>query len=824
MRLKYFLSLLFAALLGATLLTSFHAYHTHRNVVLDYIGDWSSSALLQTEASLTEALKRSDFAAIQKLLDRGVATRPFIAVYSLSLDGTTYRVSSDRALGGKAITRHHNDITGALQQQICDGVTRFQLPLEYYRDGMRRTAYLLMELDPEYVFDELVTRSLHTALQTVGAVFVVFGLIFFLFYRFLIAPVNGIVAFVTCRKTELHDYFITDFRLLAEAIRKSYTTLHRQKEQIQESLELERYLEAILQTVADINKLLVVSKGIDELLQQSCDRLAGHGDYCLAWIGFVREGRLDILAHSDDPTEYLKGGLGITLDPDDPTSRGPAAQAVLRRERVIIDDLQNDPSFAPWRGRADRSHFRAIITLPLRADSYSDPFGTLAIYTSNPSGFNPREVDMLEELAGDIGFAVDAFEHRERLQYHLSKDPLTGLPNRAMLLEALTRHPLPEVMLINIDQFREINEVYGFEIGDYLIKAFAAAIERFLEAYPKVVLYSLGIDNFALLFTPGHGIEIQGFAETMILYLERQPYDCMGIGILPQVTAGYARSDAQTVERAELALKFAKSDKRKLTIFNPSLLMVERFQENIEWYNTVRTAIDDDRIVPYFQGIVDNRTGKTTKYETLMRLILPNGHVVPPAQFLEVAKKSRLYPELTRVIARKALEAFEHETAEVSINISLEDILNPQLVAYLHDEIVARNMAERVTFELLESEGIKDYNRVATFIRSFKALGCKIAIDDFGSGYSNFEHLLNLQIDYLKIDGSLIQNLVHDLNAQVLVKHIHSFAVDLNMQSVAEYVCSEAVAEAVKALGIDYSQGYHYHQPAPKLAAPEAGE
>jgi diguanylate cyclase (GGDEF)-like protein len=813
MKLKHFLALLFTALLGATVWSSYHAYHTNRSLILDYIADWSSSALLQTEPSLIQALKTSQYPTIQKLLDRGAASRPFIAAYSLSRNGKSYLLSSDRTKIGNPVEGGYTTVTGTLYESISRGKSRFQLPMQYYHEGNLRTAYLLMELDRQYIFDQLVTRSLQTALQSVTAVVIVFGLFLFLLYRFLIVPVQHISSFVKTRHDGVHDYFISEFDLLSETIRESFMTLFRQKEQIQEALQYEQYLEAILQTVADINKLLVVSKSTQELLQKSCDRLALHGDYRLAWIGFAREKSIEIVVHSEDSTGYLEGGLGISLDPEDPTSEGPTAQSVLANRTIIIDDLFKDPKFTPWQERAGLSRFQSIIALPLRSDSYSAPFGTLAIYTANPKGFDAREVAMLEELAGDIGFAVDTFEKRDQLQYHLTTDPLTGLANRAMLLEALSRQEIPEVMLVDIDQFREINEVYGFEIGDQLIRTFASTLERFVETYPQLSLYCLGIDHFALLFSSGHGIDIHDFAGTLIRHMERQQYDCLGIAIMPQVTTGFARAEAQTVERAELALKHAKAGKRKLTVFDPSLLMVEKYQETIQWYNVVRKAIDEDRIVPFFQGIVDNRSGRITKYETLIRLILDNGNVVTPEHFLEIAKKTRLYPDLTKIVVSKALRAFRDETAELSINISLEDILNKSVVATLHEEITANAMAERVTFELLESEGIKDYERVATFIKSFKALGCKIAIDDFGSGYSNFEHLLNLQIDYLKIDGSLIQNLVHDRNAQVLVKHIQSFASDLNMKTVAEFVSSEAIAEAVKGIGIDYSQGYHFHKP-----------
>ena len=815
MRLKHFLSLLFATLIVAIVWTNYHSYHSDKSLILGYIDDWAGSALIQTETPIAEALKNSRYSLIQKILDKSVATRPFIAALSLSLDGERYTLSSDRSLQGKRVQETYTPVRGSMKEAIDAGELDYALPVEYYLDGEAKQASLLMRLDRRYIFEEITLRALKSTLQVVGIVTVVFGLFFLFFYRLLILPVSDIVAFVTKRGGGLGSYLITEYTTLAEAVRHNFTTLIQQRETIEEALRYERYLEAILQTVADINKLLIVTKSTDELLQKSCDRLASHGDYELSWIGFVREGRVEILSHSDDATGYLKGGLGISLDSADPTSKGPVATSIVQKQTVIISDLHNHPSFAPWRERADLSHFKAIIALPLAPDSFSDPFGALAIYTSNPDGFDAKEVKMLEELAGDIGFAVNAFEQEARLRHFLSTDPLTGLPNRSVLLESLTHLGESEVMLIDVNRFNEINEVYGFEVGDAFLKEFSATLQQQLEAYPAIRLYSLGVDHFALRFMPRHHLDVAAVAESLINALENHRYDCFGLDIVPVVTAGYARSESQTVERAELALKEAKKQKLNLVIFDPSLLMVEAHQENMQWYNVIHRAIAEDRIVPYFQGIVNNENRKTVKYETLMRLILPDGKVIAPGLFLDIAKKSRLYPQLTMIIVAKAIAAFKERSEPISINLSLEDILNEEIVAILRDAVVGNNMNGRIIFEILESEGIRDYTTVSNFIKEVKALGCKIAVDDFGSGYSNFEHLLNLQIDYLKIDGSLIQNIVHDRNAQVLVKHIQSFASDLQMETIAEFVSSEAIYEKVKALGITCSQGYYFHEPLP---------
>jgi EAL domain-containing protein (putative c-di-GMP-specific phosphodiesterase class I) len=183
--------------------------------------------------------------------------------------------------------------------------------------------------------------------------------------------------------------------------------------------------------------------------------------------------------------------------------------------------------------------------------------------------------------------------------------------------------------------------------------------------------------------------------------------------------------------------------------------------------------------------------------------------------FLPVIKKTKLYPELTKIMICKSIEHFKNKDKEFSINISTEDILNKDMVFYIKDMLASHGMSAQVTFEVLETDNIGNYEEVSEFITEVKQLGCKVAIDDFGTGYSNFTHLMNLDFDYLKIDGSLIQNIHRDNYTRRLVKSIEGFANGMKIKTVAEFVSSAEILEAVKQLNIDYSQGYYVSKPLP---------
>jgi len=190
---------------------------------------------------------------------------------------------------------------------------------------------------------------------------------------------------------------------------------------------------------------------------------------------------------------------------------------------------------------------------------------------------------------------------------------------------------------------------------------------------------------------------------------------------------------------------------------------------------------------------------------------------ISPGVFLPVASKLRLDSLLTRVMVEKSFQKFSKLPYEFSINLSYRDLLDVELTQFILEKLSVYQVGERLIFEILESDGIDNYHDVRLFIDKAKSFGCKIAIDDFGSGYSNFEHVLRLNVDLIKIDGSLIRNLNEDPTSIVVTRGVVQFAQSLGIKTVAEFVHCEAVQDQVKALGIDFSQGAYFSMPQPEL-------
>lgn len=233
--------------------------------------------------------------------------------------------------------------------------------------------------------------------------------------------------------------------------------------------------------------------------------------------------------------------------------------------------------------------------------------------------------------------------------------------------------------------------------------------------------------------------------------------------------------------------------------------------------NLIREAILHDRIVPYFQPIRDNRTKKIQKYEALMRLSDQDRNIYVPGQFLDIAKDNYLYLQMSQIMIRKVLELFQQRTESVFLNLSAYDIGSKGNRTFLYEmlHILPPEARERITFEILESEKVQDFNELVTFLNDVRKLGVKIAVDDFGAGYSNFTAIIRMNPDFIKIDGDLIIDCDKDPVKQICLQAITDIARDIDAEIIAEHVKNSSEQETVESINIEYTQGYYFSKPLP---------
>ncbi|HEX5670319.1 MAG TPA: GGDEF domain-containing protein [Sulfuricurvum sp.] len=809
-------AIVFMVVMGAA---SIGFYQAERKAVLGYISNGIQQSVYRLEESVKIPLKSGHENDLQAILDRASAIDMAIKEIALSTDSRIIGYSSQRSEIGNPLVKKYMQMATVTEALLNNKSLYYQSEFDYFDGVHTKHVLILVTIDQDYVYGQLSRLGW---LFGVGLLSLSIGLVFLVLIsvrRFFLDPLEKIMAMVKNKVREPNSYFIQEFSLLSQTIAMTFRSMWVQNEKLKESLEESQYLDGILRTVADVNGYLISSQSVGELSQKCCERLSAHTGYGICWIGIFTDDELEVVGCTDENNELLHLGLTINLKHSEELfAYAPSIQAYAEDKIVTMNHLEDNESLAPWSFIAREEHDGSFIALPLRARVGERPFGVLSLYGTENDGFMDKEIQMLDELAGDIGFAIHSYTQRDQLLHHMQIDIVTGLANRISLIDALSGKKMCALAILNIDRFTDINDVYGVHIGDQVLAGYGSWLAKKIEKSPGVSLYKLGSDEYALLF--GENIETEdaiALLEYLIDKTAEESFVVEGIEIVLTISVGFDPKSDKVLENATRALKQAKLEHGSLVVYTPVLGAKKEQAQNIEWYKEIKEALREDRIVPYFQPIVDNKTQKIVRYEALVRLIKSDGTVVPPFHFLEIAKKIRLYPFLTEVMVDKVLERFEGLEMKVSINLSNEDILNTKLADYIEETILKRKIGRFVIFEILESEGITNYNEVSTFIERFRCLGCSFAIDDFGSGYSNFDHILKLNIDTLKIDGSLIKNLPHDHNSQIIVRHICEFAREMGMSTVAEFVANEAIYQKVIELGIDASQGFHFYEPSESI-------
>lgn len=436
--------------------------------------------------------------------------------------------------------------------------------------------------------------------------------------------------------------------------------------------------------------------------------------------------------------------------------------------------------------------------------------------------FSVDELDEGSDLNGEILHKLylefsskDKSEnsYRNQLFSRYFTDHLTNLPNVYQLRKDLQENTEYGLVLIKIDNFATINNFYGFVIGDYVIEEIAKYLKVTLKEYD---FYRLSGTEFA--FTLQESKEfylLKDFLQQLYEKIKSFFVEYQNTKIFIDFTmASTANVDQKQIfSKVSMALEYAKSIGVPFWIYEDRMNFENKYSRNLELSEIVRESVTNLRIVPYFQAIIDNKTSKITKYESLARLVDTKGNILSPLLFIPVAKKIKVYNQITMQMIDKTFKIFEGNDLEFSINLSIEDVMNSELFHFIIKKLKNSQASSRLTFEILESESIEDFNKVEKFINEVKRYGVKIAIDDFGSGYSNFSYLIKIKANYIKIDGSLISDIHFDKSACLVVKTIVDFAKQLGMKTIAEYVHSSVVMEKVKELGIDYSQGFYIDEP-----------
>ncbi len=425
------------------------------------------------------------------------------------------------------------------------------------------------------------------------------------------------------------------------------------------------------------------------------------------------------------------------------------------------------------------------------------------------------------------------------LEYYSTHDPLTGLYNRRYFSEMLEyevgrseRHQHEfSVLMLDLDDFKDVNDTYGHPCGDTVLRAMA---EVMLSVMRKGDLATrIGGDEFAIILTEtGHeGGRIvaeklrNGLRDITFEGLEGKKFHVtISIGLV--TFPGDAQSVSDLMAGVDVGLYRAKQ------LGKDSVCSVDAMEGKLQANRVVRDQAEilrdhlrDDHIVPYFQPILDCKTGKVFAYETLARLCEPNGETISAGMFIETIERYGMGRDLDRIMIQKSLPILKQHIADqgaknckIFINISAQEIQGRGILGYAEQACMELEIPpSNLVFEILERDAIGDMTHMRKFLTELRKKGFSFALDDFGSGYNSFHYLRELHFEFVKLDGAFVRNIMNSKIDYTLVSNLSHLCQDLGILMVAEFVESREIMEALQNMGVDFAQGFYLGVPTPRM-------
>ncbi|QND86796.1 Sensory box/GGDEF family protein [Chromobacterium vaccinii] len=611
---------------------------------------------------------------------------------------------------------------------------------------------------------------------------------------------------------------------------------------LQQSLLRERVarLARVHEVQSRVNALVVRCHQKEELFDGICRITVEIGTYKMAWAGVIdpKTQNGTVAAFRGEDSNYFRQ-IRLSAKEDSPHRDRPACRAVRLKEAVVCNDVQNDPSLTELSPHLVGTGVRALASLPIMAEC--DVVAVLTLFSADVGAFDAQELGLLTELASDIGYALDHIQKGERLDYLAYYDSLTGLANRSLLIERLAQRIADAareercfpVVVVDIENFKSINDVFGRGEGDQLLKLLAARLSRHIP--DASLLARIGADQFSLAL-PAAG------EDEAVRAMEQLRRDCLdptihlngrdlclsakfGIAMHPEDGTTAAR----LLERAESALKRAKAGNEKFLFYREE--MTARAAAALELRNSLRQALELGQFELYYQAKCSAHGHAIVGVEALLRWNCPGQGIVPPAQFVPMLEELGLISKAGDWVLRQAARDYQRwrsaglPAPRIAVNVSPLQLQRPDFVPSLIAALAMNPQDAGIDIEIVESRLMRDIDRSVATLREVRELGIGISLDDFGTGYSSLAYLAQLPVQTLKIDQSFVCRMLEEKDAMTLVEMIISLAHSMGLDVVAEGVETEAQAAVLAELGCDALQGYWLSRPMPAdaLAARLAG-
>ncbi len=436
---------------------------------------------------------------------------------------------------------------------------------------------------------------------------------------------------------------------------------------------------------------------------------------------------------------------------------------------------------------------------------------------------------------------TEKMQSEEKLRRIATRDELTGFYSRARYIELLDEWLADAILvettggllLIDLDHFKFINDTYGHGIGDDFLRRVSVVISSTIEEFfgkrikkDAALLSRPAGDEFAVFLPHLTEAECLSLAEeirnsvALFRYKELSLSATISLGVA--LYPAHGANSRTLLTKADTAMYRAKElGRNRVYMFREEDKDIEKMHSRLSWRDKILTALNESRFVPWFQPILDLKTGAVSHYEALARLKDEENNIILPGAFIEVAERFGLVGSIDRMITEKTMRTQSQlqksgRKLSFGLNLSGKDLTDEEFLSFLKEKISETGAdPDSLIFEITETAAISDLSRAIKFIKALKAMGCHFSLDDFGVGFTSFIYLREMGVDYIKIDGAFIRKLKDNPSDRVFVKAISDMARGLNIKSVAEFVENLEIISLLREFSVDYAQGFAIGRPAP---------
>ncbi len=594
-------------------------------------------------------------------------------------------------------------------------------------------------------------------------------------------------------------------------------------ESIQEQLLINQALLAATQSLAQ-------GSTPDEVLKAACNALVASSKHiCLAWM-YLGNPDSETISPSytvGRASEYTEN-LIIDLSPE--AMQGPGRRSLASNQPVLVD-VRSDQTFGIWRERAIQYDLQEALTLPI-GNPNETYRGLIVIFADSPAYFKQVGIEAFVAFSQLATVALQQANLKLMLEKMASFDHTTGLMNRRAFTEIIHREYAQSkrsgkpfsLLLMDLDRFKLINDNYGHETGDRILRGISETSRSTLRSCDWIGRW--GGEEFLAILPDTDEAEAQAIAERLRESVDQFSIELNGQLIKATMSIGISSfpQDGETpdflIRAADAALYEAKKTGRNRVV------AAKEKHEIYSIASKINNAIANNRLVPAYQVIVDLKTRETVAEEALARLIDENGKPIEAMQFISAATELQLTHLIDSEIIKRTMNrcagniAAGGERIAHFVNLSGDFLLHQELIQELFIEAQAACLTcgidlgpvKPLVLEITERQLLGDMNAVKAKLAPFLDFGMRLAVDDFGSGYSSFQYLAELPVSFLKIEGSLIKQ-IRDNRIRKIIGRIDDIAKDLNLITVAEFVEDADTANILCDIGIDWAQGYYFGRP-----------